>query len=219
MKKLLLPILLACAVAMPVRAQSILVIDVNGVFNGLTEVQTEIAKMKSAVDEYNSYLNDQTKVIIDMQTKVQQLQQQADNPVNTPESRETFKRQASEQAAILDSKRREIASFQQTCNNVIQQQQETLVSTQLGKIRDDVKSIAAKRHANLVVNKSNMGMISSVIYNDDNMDISTEVRDDLNKAAAAAPASTAAPMPALPTPPSTSAPATTARPASTGAGR
>ncbi len=218
MKKLLLPILLACAVAMPVRAQSILVIDVNGVFNGLTEVQTEIAKMKSAVDEYNSYLNDQTKVIIDMQTKVQQLQQQADNPVNTPESRETFKRQASEQAAILDSKRREIASFQQTCNNVIQQQQESLVSTQLGKIRDDVKTIAAKRHANLVVNKSNMGMISSVIYNDDTMDISTEVRDDLNKAAAAAPASTS-PGPALPTPPSSSAPATTARPASSGAGR
>ncbi len=201
MKKILLPILLACALALPAHGQNaVLVIDVNNVFNGLTEVQTEIAKMKSAVDEYNGYLNDQTKVIIDLQNKVQGLQQQAENPVNTPEARETFKRQASDQAAIFESKRRDIQTFQTTSNNVIQQAQETLVKTQLDKIRAEVATIAAKRKAALVLNKANMGMISSVIFSEDANDISNEVRDSLNKAAA----SSATPMPNLPAAPAES---------------
>jgi hypothetical protein len=214
MKKILLPILLACALALPAHAQNILVIDVNNVFNGLTEVQTEIAKMKSAVDEYNGYLNDQTKVIIDMQNRVQSLQQQSENPVNTPEARETFKRQASDQAAIFESKRRDIATFQTTSNNVIQQAQETLVKTQLDKIRAEVASIAAKRKAVLVLNKANMGMISSVIFSEDSNDISNEVRDNLNKAAA----SSASAMPNLPSVPATTAPASTAKPAGSSKG-
>ena len=209
MKKILLPILLACALALPAHGQSILVIDVNNVINGLNEVQTEIAKMKSAVDEYNGYLNDQTKVIIDMQNQVQSLQQQADNPVNTPEARETFKRQASDKLAIFESKRRDLATFQQTSNSVIQQAQETLVKTQLDKIRAEVASIAAKRKATLVLNKANMGMISAVIFSEDAVDISKDVQDNLNKSA-----NTAA-MPTLPSVSEAAKPASTAKPAGT----
>ncbi len=185
MKKILLPILVACALALPLRGQTILVIDVNGVFNNLTEVKSEIEKLKIAVSQYNDFLAEQAKGLQDLQGKVNLLQQQAENPALTQEGRDALKKQFTDQASALDNQKQQFLRDQQTSQTLVQQKQTQLVQTELQKIHDQVTLIAEKRKASLVLNKSDNGLVSSVIYSDKSFDISSEVQDALNKAAEA----------------------------------
>jgi Skp family chaperone for outer membrane proteins len=213
MKKILLPILVACALALPVRGQTILVIDVNGVFNNLTEVRAQLDKMKVAVDQYNNYLTEQAKNLQDLQNKVNALQAESQNQALTQEGRDSLHKNYMEQAASLDSQVTQFKKDQQTSSNIIQNAQTTLIQTELKKIRDQVALVAEKKKAALVLNKSDNGLVTAVAYNDKSLDISTEVQDALNAAAAASAATESSSMPALPaTSASSTAPASSAKP-------
>ncbi len=212
MKKILIPMLVACVLALPVHAQSILVIDVNGVFNNLTEVKGEIDKMKVVVGQYNDYLSQQAKEITDLQGKVNVLQQETENQALTQEARAGLTKELGDQSADLDSKRQEFVRDQQLSSNIVQNAQQKLIQLELGKIRDQVAIVAAKRKASLVLNKSDIGLVSSVLYSDKAFDISDDVQDALNKAAQTSNDTSA--LPQMPPPPSaTAAPASSAKPA------
>jgi len=222
MKKILLSALLAVASVLPMHAQSILVVDVSGVFNNLIEVKAEINKMNSTADTYRNYLNSQGQALLDMQNKATALQTQAENPANLPESRDAYRAQLTTANADVEKKKQEIQSFYTQSNNLIQTNQQTLVQTQLDKIKAAVAEIAAKKKATLVLNSSALGMLAPVVYSDKGtMDVTDEVLKTLNDAAtAAAPAAatTAAPVAApsmTPAKPAASTGMAPAKPAAT----
>jgi len=217
MKKILLPILVACALALPVRGQTILVVDVNGVITNLTEYKDQVQKISAGRDQYINYLNEKAKSLNDLKMKVTALQEESQNQALTQEGRDSLHKNYLEQAASFDSQANDFQKDQQTSNTILTNATQTLIQTELQKIRDQVSIIAAKRKASLVLNKSDNGLATSVAFNDKSLDISTEVVDALN-AASAANSSSASSLPALPAPPSTAeskaAPASIAKPAS-----
>jgi outer membrane protein len=210
MKKILLSALLAVASVLPMHAQTILVVDVSGVFNNLIEVKAELNKMNSTADTYRNYLNSQGQALLDMQNKATALQTQAENPANLPESRDAYRAQFTTANADMEKKKQEIQSFYTQSNDLIQKNQQALVQSQLEKIKAAVADIAAKKKATLVLNSSALGMLAPVVFNDKStMDITDDVLKTLNDAAtAAAPAAAAAPAPMA-------APSMTAKPAAT----
>src|SRR5580704_2327963 len=163
MKKILLPILIACVSALPTQAQTILTVDVSNVFNNLKEVQTEIAKLNSAADEYRNFLNDKITKINADQKKVDDLVAQSNNEAILQDSRDTYKKEAIAENQVLNSEKTDAQNFQTNSNQVMTQSQDDLVKSELEKIRTVVKQIAADKKATIVLNSSNLNMLSSVL--------------------------------------------------------
>jgi Skp family chaperone for outer membrane proteins len=189
MKKILLPILIACVSALPTQAQTVLTVDVSNVFNNLKEVQTEIAKLNSAAEEYRNFLQDRVTKIQTDQKKVEDLVAQSNNQAILQDSRDTYKKEAIAQDQILNTEKAEAQQFQTQSNGVIQERQDGLVKAELDKIRTVVKQIAADKKASIVLNSSNLNMLSSVLFTAASVDVTQDVVTKLNADyAAAAPA-------------------------------
>ncbi len=199
MKKIIIPILIAVASALPMHAQTVLVVDISGVFNNLIEVKAKLQQINATTETYRTYLNNQGADLQKLQTEADQLQQQADNPANLQDSRDAYRKQAASVNDQITKEKTDIQSFYQNSQNVIQTNQQTLVQEQLEKIKTAVKGIAEKKKASLVLNSSALGMLAPVLYSDGKttIDVTKDVLDELNAdataAAAANPASTTAP--------------------------
>jgi Skp family chaperone for outer membrane proteins len=195
MKKILLPIIIACVSVLPTQAQTTLTVDVSAVFNNLKEVQTEIAKLNTAADEYRTYLQDRVTKIQTDQKKVDDLVAQSTNEAILQDSRDTYKKEAISENQALNQEKVDAQNFQTQSNSVISGRQDDLVKSELEKIRTVVKQIAADRKASLVLNSSNLNMLSSVLFASPTVDITQDVVTKLNADYAAtnpAPAPTAA---------------------------
>jgi Skp family chaperone for outer membrane proteins len=197
MKKILLPIIIACVSALPMQAQTVLTVDVSAVFNNLKEVQTEIAKLNTAADEYRTYLQDRVTKIQADQKKVDDLVAQSTNEAILQDSRDTYKKEAIAQNQVLNQEKADAQQFQTQSNGVIQERQDGLVKSELEKIRTVVKDIAADKKASVVLNASNLNMLSSVLFTSASVDITQDVVTKLNAdyaatAPAAAPAASSA---------------------------
>jgi Skp family chaperone for outer membrane proteins len=180
MKKILLPILIACVSALPAQAQTILTVDVANVLNNLKEVQTEIAKLNTAADEYRSYLQDQVTKINTDQKKVDDLVSQSSNEAILQDSRDQYKKEAITQNEALNQEKSDAQKFQTQSNSVIQQKQDDLVKSELEKIKTVVKQIAADKKASVVLNSSNLNLATSVLFTTPTLDITQDVVNKLN---------------------------------------
>ncbi len=226
MKKILLPILIAIASALPVHAQNILVVDVSNVFNNLFELKVEMNKLKVTTDSYSNFLQQQGQVLATMKQKAIELDQQAKNQANLPDSQKLYEGQYYDELNQIDTKTKDIQQFYNQSSDLVQKKQQEIVQVELDKMKVVVKEIAQKQKASYVLNSSPLGMISPVIYaNDDkSMDITDTVLKAMNDkyiaeggvAPTATPAATTAP--ALSTTPAlTPAPTMgTAKPAGSG---
>lgn len=193
MKKILLPIIIACVSALPTQAQTVLTVDVSAVFNNLKEVQTEIAKLNTAADEYRTYLQDRVTKIQADQKKVDDLVAQSSNEAILQDSRDQYKKEAIAQNQTLNQEKSDAQQFQTQSNGVIQERQDGLVKSELEKIRTVVKQIAADKKASIVLNASNLNMVSAVLFSSSTVDVTQDVVTKLNADyAAAAPAAEAA---------------------------
>jgi Skp family chaperone for outer membrane proteins len=193
MKKILLPILIACISALPTQAQTVLTVDVSSVFNNLKEVQTEIAKLNTAAEEYRSYLQDKVTKIQGMQKQVDDLVAQSQNQAILQDSRDEYKKEANTQNTALNQLKIDAQQFQTQSNQVITDKQDALVKQELEKIRTVVKQLAADKKASIVLNASNLNMLSSVLFTSASVDITQDVVTKLNADyAAMAPAPAAA---------------------------
>ena len=75
---------------------------------------------------------------------------------------------------------------------MIQERQDGLVKSELEKIRTVVKQIAADKKASIVLNASNLNMVSAVLFSSSTVDVTQDVVTKLNADyAAAAPAAEA----------------------------
>ena len=192
MKKILLPIIIACVSALPTQAQTVLTVDVSAVFNNLKEVQTEIAKLNTAADEYRTYLQDRVTKIQADQKKVDDLVAQSSNEAILQDSRDQYKKEAIAQNQTLNQEKSDAQQFQTQSNGVIQERQDGLVKSELEKIRTVVKQIAADKKASIVLNASNLNMVSAVLFSSSTVDVTQDVVTKLNADyAAAAPAAEA----------------------------
>jgi len=195
MKKLLLPILIACVSALPMQAQTVLTVDVSNVFNNLKEVQTEIAKLNSAASEYQTFFQDKVNKIQAMEKQVNDLVTQSSNEAILQDSRDQYKKEAITQNNALNALKVDAQNFQTSSNDLIKGRQDDLVRVELDKIRTVVKGIAAEKKASIVLNASNLNMFTSVLFSASTVDVTQEVVTKLNAdyaaAAAAAPAATA----------------------------
>jgi len=192
MKKILLPILIACASALPMQAQTVLTVDVSAVLTNLKEVNTELAKLNTAANEYQTFLQDKVTKIQGDQKKVDDLVAQASNEAILQDSRDTYKKEAISQNQTLNAEKEEATKFQTESNQVIQQRQNDLVKNELDKIRTAVKQIASDKKASIVLNSANLNIGSAVLFSATTVDVTQDVVTKLN-ADYAAMAATAAP--------------------------
>jgi len=194
MKKFLLPVLIACLSALPTQAQTVLTVDVSNVFNNLKEVQTEIAKLNTAADEYRGFLTDRSNKLKAEKTKLDELVAQSQNQAITTDSRDTFQKEAVQQNQLFQQDYADAQKIEADSNSAIKDRQDSLVKAELEKIRTVVKQIAAEKKASVVLNSSDLVMLSSVLYTSSTVDITQDVVAKLNADyAATAPAASAAP--------------------------
>ena len=223
MKKILLPLLLALASAMPAHAQNILVVDVSNVFNNLFELKTEMNKLKVTTDSYSNFLQQQGQALAAMQQKANELEAQSKNPANLPDSQKLYEGQWYDQLTAIDNKKKEIQQFYNQSSDLVNKKQQEIVQIELDKMKTVVKDLATKQKASFVFNSSPLGMISSVIYSSDDksIDITDTVLKSMNDkfiaeggvAPAATPATMPTPAATLPATPAMAAPTLTPAPA------
>lgn len=200
MKKIILPLLLAVVSALPTHAQTILVVDVNGVFNNLIEVKTTINNINALREKYSDSLTTMGNDLTKLTTEAGTLQTQADNTTNLPAERDAYRTQLTAVSAKIDKAKADMQTFYQQGSNQLTQYQQTLVQEQMAKITTAVKGIADKKKASLVLNSSALGLVTPVIYSDGKTatDITKEVTDELNAdATVAAPAAAVGTLPTL----------------------
>ncbi|HTB64348.1 MAG TPA: OmpH family outer membrane protein [Opitutales bacterium] len=221
MKKILIPALVAVLSTLSMHAQSILVVDVNGVFNNLTEVKETLVKINNLTNQYKDFLTTHGQALQDLQNKANSITALMNAPLTSNDTRDNERQQLNEVTADMEKERSLIQSFYQQSNDLITKQQQALVTSELDKIKTAVSTIADQKHATLVLNSSALGMLAPVVYSGDKMsDISDAVTKQLNDdytklaGASAAPADTGTmTLPAMT--PTAKPAASTAKPAAT----
>ncbi len=181
MKKILIPALVAVLSTLSMHAQTILVVDVNGVFNNLTEVKETLVKINGLTNQYKDYLTTHGQMLKDLQTKAQSIQAVMSSSNTSPAALDAERSQLNEVTAEMEKENTNIQAFYQQSNDLITKQQQALVSTELDKIKTAVSEIAKQKNATLVLNSSALGMLAPVVYSGDTKsDISDAVTKQLN---------------------------------------
>jgi outer membrane protein len=186
MKKTLISLLCAAAIALPAQAQTaptILVVDVGAVFNGFGEAQAAQMRFTSAVEDANKEITNMLDQATAVQKEAQDLATKAQNPALTPEAKAQYATQFNDKKAELDRAQANINSFKQNTDTELQQRRQSIVQTQFDTIKLAVVQIAKKRGASLVLNSSGL----AVVYADPSMDITKDVLTNLNAGSAVAP--------------------------------
>ncbi len=180
MKKILLPALIAIVSVLPTHAQTILVVDVSNVMNNLFELKNEMNKLKVTTDSYSAYLQQQGQALLAMQQLANEKEAQSKNPANMPDSQKLYESQWYDHLAAIDNKKKELQDFYNKSTDLVQKRQQEIVQIELDKMKSVVKDMAVKQKASLVLNSAPLGMISSVVYSNDSMDVSSAILKQLN---------------------------------------
>jgi len=186
MKKLILPIMLAGALYLPAHAQNILVVDVGFVFNHYTEAMSEQEHFKNGVTAINTALEQRYQALSDLQNGMVSTKQMIDNPSLTAESKQTYQKELEDKTTQYNKIAKEADDFKQQSQNILNEQQNSIVTTEFKKIQAVCADIAKQHKADLVINTVNF----TVVYNDKSMDITDDVVKKLNADAALTPAPT-----------------------------
>jgi outer membrane protein len=186
MKQTLLTLLCAAALALPAQAQNtpaILVVDVGAVFNGYSEAQAAQMRFQNAVEKANNEITDMVQQATALGKQAQDLETKANNSALTQDARDGYKKQLDDISAQFQRAQVNIQSYKQTMEQQLQERRQAIVQQQFNTIKDSVVQVAQKRKASLVLNSSGL----AVVYSDPTMDITKDVLQALNAAAAAAP--------------------------------
>ncbi|MGA2052253.1 MAG: OmpH family outer membrane protein [Opitutales bacterium] len=186
MKQTLLTLLCAAALVLPAQAQNtpvILVVDVGAVFNGYSEAQAAQMRFSNAVEKANNEITDMVQQATALGKQAQDLDTKASNTALTQDARDGYKAQLADVTKQFQSAQVNIQSYKTTMEQQLQERRQAIVQQQFNVIKDAVIQVAQKRKATLVLNSSGL----AVVYSDPSMDITKDVLQTLNAAAASAP--------------------------------
>lgn len=186
------------------------VVDMAKVFDNHYKTEEAYAKFNEFGQKVQEQLDSVSKQIQELANQYQELVDQSHSTVLKPEARAQAETDAQKKAEEIQKLQNDAQNFRAKNQGVIQQRIKTHRDGLFEEITVVVKKIAQARGATLVLDKSNVTGVPSVVYSDDSYDITDEVMKEVNKdrppAPPAAPAPAAA-APAAPAPVTTPAPA------------
>jgi outer membrane protein len=177
-------------------ASSIYVVDMIKLFDEHYKTQEQKEKLKADAEKAKEEAD---RIIQSRNTLIEQYKEvmdQSNNPAAKPEVKEQARDDAGQKYQEIQRKDNELQSFEANTRNLLQQRFQNFKNIMLEEISKLATEIAKRKGAKLLLDKSgpNLLGISSVIYSDPSMDITSEVEAEINKGRPAAKA--AAPAPA-----------------------
>jgi outer membrane protein len=178
-------------------ALNIVVVDMAKVYDNDWKTQDEMTKLNGSRTSAQQQFDQMTKDGQAMIDQYKALDEQAKNPLTSPEAK--TKAQTDQQALgeKIQAKQNERAQFAQTVQREFQQQIQNFHDLMMEEIGQKAAEIGKSHGATLVLDKSGVGVLGarSIIYSDPAYDITAEVLAAVNKdkpASVAAPAAPAA---------------------------
>lgn len=204
MKKLTLVALLALA-ALPVEALAqglkIGTIDMNRAFKEYNKTKEAEKKINDAKEAAKKEFDDRTESYKKSLDEINKLNQQLEAPALSADAKSQKSKERDEKIASIKSMEREINEFRQTREKQLQEQAVRMRDGIVKEITDVVMARVKTSNMDLVFDTSGVSLngVPAVMYAKPEYDFTTEVVNDLNKAAASpAPKATASPAKTTP---------------------
>lgn len=184
--KILLSLLAFGAAGLFAQAQmapKILVVDMIKLLDEHYKTQEQKVKLQADADKAKDEANRLLKERNDLVEQYKELVDQAKNPTAKTEVQEQAKVDAANKMQEIQKKTNELQSFEVNTRNLLQQRFQNFKTIMLEEISKIATEVAKRKGATLLLDKSgpNLLGISSVVYSDPSLDITSEVQAEINK--------------------------------------
>ncbi len=163
-------------------APTVLVVDMIKLLDEHYKTQEQKEKLKAdaekAKEEADRLLQARNTLI----EQYKEADEQSKNPATKAEVKDQARSDAAQKLQEIQRKNNELQSFETNTRNLLQQRFQNFKTIMLEEISKIATDIAKRKGANLLLDKSgpNLLGISSVIYSDSAMDITSEVEAEIN---------------------------------------
>ncbi len=164
-------------------APTVLVVDMIKLLDEHYKTQEQKEKLKAdaekAKEEADRLLQARNTLI----EQYKEADEQSKNPATKAEVKDQARSDAAQKLQEIQRKNNELQSFETNTRNLLQQRFQNFKTIMLEEISKIATDIAKRKGANLLLDKSgpNLLGISSVIYSDSAMDITSEVEAEINR--------------------------------------
>ena len=173
----------------------IVTVDLNKVFNEYYRTPVATAKLKDTVDAYKKEHDDMVANYKKEIDELNKLREEQDKTEYTPEVREQKRKAVAEKIAETQKLNRDIEDYDRSHQDILKEQTTRMRQTIVKEITDAISKEAKDQGYMLVLDKSGntLNGVPSLVYAQDNMDITDDILKVLNKNQ---PKTTEAPKPA-----------------------
>ncbi|HEX3729424.1 MAG TPA: OmpH family outer membrane protein [Opitutaceae bacterium] len=177
---------------------NIVVVDMAKVYDNDWKTQDEMTKLTGSRTSAQQQFDQMTKDGQALMDQYKQLDEQAKNPLTSPEAKTKAQGDQQKLGEQIMAKRNDQSQFATTVQREFQQQVQNFHDLMMEEIGAKAAEIGKSHGATLILDKSGVGVLGarSVIYADSGFDITSEVLAAVNKdrpASMAAPAASGAP--------------------------
>lgn len=165
------------------QAPKILVIDMARLYDSHYKTEEQIAKLQGDEQKAREELEKLNAEGNQLVEQYKELVEQGNNPAISATAKEKAQQDAERKLEEIQRKQNEVQSFQANTQRSLQQRLKTFRDLMLEEISKTATTIARRKGANLLLDKSGPSLIgiSNVVYVDDSYDITEEVLQELNK--------------------------------------
>ncbi len=188
----------AAVIAQAQPAPKIVVVDMAKIFDTHYETQAEKAKLDDATKKAQDQIDQMNKDGDALVAQYKELDEQAKNPVSTPDAKSKAVADAQKKGQEIQTKLADRNKFAQDSRAVLQDRIQKFRSLMLEEISKVVVTVAKRKGASLVLDKSGPSLLGvpSVIYYDPAYEITDDVIAEINQnRPAGTPAASASPAP------------------------
>ena len=188
----------ATVIAQAQPAPKIVVVDMARIFDTHYETQAEKVKLDDATKKAQEQLDQMTKDVDALVAQFKELDEQAKNPVSTPDAKAKAQADAQKKGQETQAKINDRSKFASDSRAVLQDRIQKFRSLMLEEISKVVVTVAKRKGATLVLDKSGPSLlgIPAVVYSDSGYDITDDVIAEINQnRPAGTPAASASPSP------------------------
>jgi Skp family chaperone for outer membrane proteins len=194
MKKILSLLLCCCALGFTTSALAqvsgrIVTVDMQKIFDSYYKTPTARSKLEETRDQFTKELQEKQEALKKEVEELNKLREDQDRPEYTPEVREQKKKALTEKLADMQKQQRDLEEYRRSHQRILEEQSMRMRQGILKEITDVVQKEARDAGYLLVLDKSGntLNGLPSLVFAQDNIDITADIIKILNKNAPTAP--------------------------------
>jgi Skp family chaperone for outer membrane proteins len=149
------------AVAHAQKAAVVLTIDIQEVYKNYAAATDAETKFQSAVENARTQEEDMKKELITLRDQIRDMMAKSQSDAINEATRTELETEIDTQRQNFASKNEELRNFQQETTKFLQDRLQTIRNHHISEIREEARSIAEEKNADMVLNSAGLG---AVIY-------------------------------------------------------